>query len=221
MSDGAVPAANPIARSTKGSRLTRLVLLRHGETDWNVQGRIQGRTDTDLNPQARLWLTGHCVPQEFNAARRYSSPLRRCLQTCECLGLGDVLVQPSLIEADWGEWEGNTLEQLRVEQAQVMRENEDRGLDFRPSGGESPRDVLARLQPWLLDIAQSAESALAVTHRGVIRVLMAQALGWEMLGKAPVKLQRNALHVFQVEPDGTVRPERFNVPLESRSKESA
>lgn len=201
--------------------MTRLALLRHGETDWNVQGRIQGRTDTDLNPQARLWLAGQRVPPEFNAVRRYSSPLRRCLQTCECLGLTDVLVQPSLIEADWGEWEGNTLGQLRAEQAEAMRENEDRGLDFRPSGGESPRDVLGRLQPWLRELAKLPEPALAVTHRGVIRVLMAQSLGWDMLGKAPVKLQRNALHVLQVEPDGTVRPERFNVPLDSCSKECA
>ena len=200
--------------------MTRLALLRHGQTDWNLQGRIQGRTDTELNQQARLWLAGQQVPQEFNAWRRYSSPLRRCLQTCECLGLKDSLVEPSLIEADWGQWEGRTLEQLRAEQAQTMRENEDRGFDFRPSGGESPREVLARLQPWLLELAQAGEPALAVTHRGVIRVLMAQALGWNMLGKAPIKLQRNSLHVFQVEPDGAVRPQRFNVLLESRSQET-
>ena len=198
MSRRAAPKANPVARSAKGSPVTRLALLRHGETDWNLQGRIQGRTDTELTEQARLWLAGQLVPQEFSAWRRYSSPLRRCLQTCEYLGLRDVQVQPSLVEADWGQWEGCTLEQLRVEQAQTMRENEARGFDFRPSGGESPREVLARLQPWLHELAQTGEPALAVTHRGVIRVLMAQALGWDMVGKAPIKLQRNSLHVFQI-----------------------
>lgn len=200
--------------------MTQLALLRHGETDWNVQGRIQGRTDTELNAPACLSLAGQRLPSEFNAWRKYSSPLRRCLQTCECLGLKEIQVQPCLIEADWGQWEGRTLDQLRAEQAQAMRENEERGFDFRPSGGESPREVLARLQPWLQELAQAGAPALAVTHRGVIRVLMAQALGWNLLGKAPVKLERHALHLLVLLPDGSVQPERFNIPLESRSQES-
>ena len=200
--------------------MTCLALLRHGETDWNLQGRIQGRTDTELTEPARLWLVGRRVPQEFKTWRRYSSPLRRSLQTCEALGLRDVQVHPSLVEADWGQWEGCTLAQLRLEHAQAMRENEALGFDFRPMGGESPREVLARLQPWLYELAQAGEPALAVTHRGVIRVLMAQALGWDMLGKAPVKFHSSTMHVFQVQADGSVRPDRFNIPLETRTQET-
>ena len=159
--------------------MTRLALLRHGETDWNLEGRVQGRTDTGLNEQACVWLAKQRVPREFHAWRRFSSPLRRCLQTGELLGLTNVQVQACLVEADWGQWEGRTLAQLRTEQGEAMRENEGRGFDFRPSGGESPREVLARLGPWLHELAQAGESALAITHRGVIRVLMAQALGWK------------------------------------------
>ncbi len=220
MSPSGRPKGEYRSAQHEGSPVTRLALLRHGETDWNLQSRIQGRTDTELHDQARAWLVGRRLPQEFNGWRRFSSPLRRCLQTCECLGLSNVQVQPSLVEADWGQWEGCTLAQLRGEHAQTMRENEALGFDFRPSGGESPREVLVRLRPWLHELAQTGEPALAVTHRGVIRVLMAQALGWDMLGKAPVKLQRNAMHVFQIQPDGSVRPDQFNIPLESRSQES-
>ena len=63
--------------------------------------------------------------------------------------------------------------------------NAARGLDFRPPGGESPRDVRVRVVRWL-DIGREATQPLvAVTHKGVLRALLALATGWDMIGKPP------------------------------------
>ena len=64
------------------------------------------------------------------------------------LGL-DPRPEPRLVEMAWGEWEGRRLADLRAELGDAMIENEARGLDFRPPGGESPRDVQERLKPLL------------------------------------------------------------------------
>ena len=91
-----------------------------------------------------------------------------------------------------------------------MRENEDRGWDFRPPGGESPREVLSRVRPWLAEVAMRGEPTLAVTHRGVIRVVLAEALGWDLRGKPPVKLDWSAVHLFRLGPEGDPKVERLN-----------
>ena len=65
------------------------------------------------------------------------------------MGHDDATVEPALIETDWGHWEGRTLAELRQRHGGEMAALEARGLDFRPPGGESPRDVQARLASWL------------------------------------------------------------------------
>ena len=107
----------------------------------------------------------------------------------------------------WGDWEGRRLEELRADLGEAMRENEARGLDFRPAGGESPREVLARVSQWLSFLS---EPTLAVTHRGVIRVVLAAATGWDMRGAPPAKLDWRAFHLFRVEQPN-VKVERLNV----------
>jgi probable phosphoglycerate mutase len=89
-----------------------------------------------------------------------------------------------------------------------FRENEDRGLDFRPPGGESPRDVMHRAAAWL---QEQREPTLAITHRGVIRAVLAAATGWDMLGKPPAKLDRAAVQLFEVDAQGKLRVRQLNV----------
>ena len=88
-----------------------------------------------------------------------------------------------------------------------MRQNEARGLDFRPEGGESPREVSSRVGLWLEGITTPT---LAITHRGVIRVALAAATGWDMTGRPPVKLDWSAVHFFRI-AGGRLTVDRLNV----------
>ena len=85
---------------------------------------------------------------------------------------------------------------------------EARGLDFQAPGGESPRDVQARLRPFLRDRATSGRPTVAVCHKGIIRAIYALAADWDMTCKPPVKLKDNCVHVFTLHSDGRTNYER-------------
>lgn len=196
--------------------MTMLAMLRHGETQWNHDKRIQGRTDIPLNPSGRATLSRFALPDAFGKLRVVTSPLRRCVETAEVLGLKDAATEPRLAEMSWGEWEGRRLSELRAEYGDAMAANEARGFDFMPPQGESPRLVLARVNTWLAEVAAASSPTLAVCHRGVIRVVFAAAYGWDMLGKPPAKLDWGALQVFTLDRSGRPSVLALNVPLVAR-----
>jgi len=74
------------------------------------------------------------------------------------------------------------------------------GLDLRPPGGESPRDVQVRLLTWLDDNAARAPRAIVVTHKGVIRAALALASGWDMRCKPPLRLDWSCAQRFAFDP---------------------
>lgn len=202
--------------------MTAIALLRHGPTQWNADGRLQGRRDTALSETGRTAIGVWRLPDQWAAATIVSSPLQRCLDTIDILrethpNLGPQSVDPRFIEMDWGAWEGRTLGDLRHEQGEAMADNEARGLDFRPHGGESPRDVQARLVPALADLAQQGEDRLVVCHRGVMRAIYALANGWDMRADPMDKLSRHALQIFTLSEAGHPAVAELNVRLSSKS----
>jgi len=201
--------------------MTRLAFIRHGHTDWNAEGRMQGHTDTHLSAQghADIKARGEIGLNPVLAGFSWqASPLRRARLTATMLCGFAPPLEPRLIEMDWGEWEGRILDEVRAEIGQALQDNEDRGLDFCPPGGESPRDIQNRLKPWLVEIAALRPAVVAVSHKGVIRAAMAQAYGWDMMGKAPVKLDWNCAHIFHVAANGTLTPEEMNVSVSDPGK---
>lgn len=195
--------------------MTALALIRHAPTAWNKGGRLQGRSDVPLLDESRADLARRKIPDAYAAFRTFSSPLKRCLDTAAMLRLV-VSPDPRLVEMDWGEYQGYTLKELRAARGVDLAANEARGLDFRPPGGESPRDVQARVAPLLAEIAAAGKPALAVTHRGVIRAIYARAVGWDMTGEPPQDLDLYALHLFALQRDGTPRLDQLNLPLAMR-----
>lgn len=175
---------------------------------------MQGRADIALLPESRAALARCHLPREFVGYRVFCSPLMRCLETAKALRLS-ATTDSRLTEMDWGTFEGRTLAELRAEQGAALAANEARGLDFRPEHGESPRDVSARIAPLLQEIAQRGNPCLAITHRGVIRAIYAQAAGWDMTGAPPHELDPHALQLFRLDPDGKPRLERRNISLET------
>ena len=176
---------------------------------------MQGRRDVPLSPLGRAQVSGWRLPAELASAPLawVSSPLRRAFETAEMLCGAPPSLEEALIEMDWGGWEGLRRDELLEQHGDELERNEALGLDFRPPGGESPREVLERLQPWLARVAASRRPVVAVTHLGVLRALLAAATGWNMIGKAPIRLQRDALHRFAVDPLGRVTVATCNVAL--------
>ena len=191
----------------------KLALLRHAVTDWNLEKRIQGRIDKPLSESGRQQFRQLSLPPEILTYRWFCSPLQRAIQTAELLNLDAVQVEASLIEMNWGDWEGEILKPLRRRLGDEMRNNESRGLDFCPPGGESPRKVKARLQTWLRKIASSEQDTAAVVHKGIIRCIYALARDWDMRGESPVDFAWDALHQFELSADGKLLDSYESIPL--------
>ncbi len=195
---------------------TPLLLIRHGTTAWNAARRIQGRHDLGLSAAGRTQVAGWRLPEAFAGFDWVTSPLKRARETASLLGAPDSLaVEPRLMEMDWGAWEGRTLAALRHTLGEPMAANEARGLDFRPEGGESPRDVQRRARFWLAERARAARPTVAITHKGVIRAIFALACGWDMTGKPPARLTWSAAHLFALAADGAPAVTRLNLGLEA------
>lgn len=192
--------------------MTILALLRHGPTAWTRAHRLQGRTDLPLDEAGRAVVAAWNLPGEVAGFRWVTSPLGRCVETAALLGLS-ATIEPRLIETDWGAWEGKRVADLRVQAGASFIAAEASGLDLAPPGGESPRAVQRRLIPLLAALAAAGAPTGAVTHKGVIRAVLALATDWNMTGKAPAKLDWDALHLFRLGADGTPAPERLNLPL--------
>jgi broad specificity phosphatase PhoE len=198
-----------------------LVLIRHGPTEWNAAGRLQGHTDVPLSPAGRRAVRTWRLPEEITETVDdwdwLTSPLSRTRETAEILlpaaARAALRLEPALIEMYWGTWEGRILAEVRRTGGAKVAEEEARGLDFCPPGGESPRQVQDRLAPLLAALAARGRPVAAITHKGVIRAVMARATGWDMTGRAPAKLHHAHAHRFALEPDGTPRLERLNIPL--------
>ncbi|TWS99622.1 histidine phosphatase family protein [Reyranella sp. CPCC 100927] len=194
--------------------MTIVAFLRHGPTAWNESKRLQGMTDVPLSDAGRAQVSTWTVPPDMVSWRWQCSPLARARETARLLRAGrDADPEPALREMSFGTWEGYRLADLRREFGAEMEGNEARGVDLVPPGGESPRQVMERLQPWLASVAREGRSTVAVTHKGVIRVVLAMATGWDMKGRQPLKLDWQSMHLFRAQDDGSVVTERLNVPL--------
>jgi probable phosphoglycerate mutase len=193
--------------------MTRLALIRHAPTTYNQQSRMQGARDVPLSAEGRKTAAGWKVPAELAAFIWQTSPLARTRETARLMGIHNPTIEPRLIEMDWGRWEGCLIDELRAELGTEMADNEADGLDFRPEGGESPRDVQARLTPWLAKIAGAGRDTVAVTHKGVIRAIFAQAMDWDMTGRPPARLDWTMAHIFTIDDHGRPTVERLNLPL--------
>ena len=166
-----------------------------------------------LSASGREGLRALVLPPALRARRWYSSPLSRATETAALLGVTDVTIDAALIEMHWGDWEGQILKPLRRRLGDEMRANEARGLDFCPPGGESPRQVQQRLQPWLQGIAANGEDSAAIAHKGIVRCIYAMACGWDMRGDAPVEFAWDAAHQFELDSNARLSNHYEAIPL--------
>ena len=162
-----------------------LYYVRHGETDFNSEGRLQGRRDTVLNAHGRrqaaecgvllhdLFVRDHRRPGDFEYV---SSPLKRARETMEILratlGLEphDYEIDARLVEIAYGEWEGLTLPEIDARNASILTQRERDKWDFAPPGGESYRQLATRIDDWYRSLTRDT---VVAAHGGGVRALMA------------------------------------------------
>ena len=193
----------------------RLALIRHGPTEWNEAGRLQGLTDVPLSAAGLATVQSWRVPEPYRDFTWVASPLIRAQETARLLGL-TCAVEPRICEMNWGQWEGRTREELIRDYGEEFHNRAAKGLDLRPHGGESPREVRDRFAAWIASHANGEERSIgAVTHQGIIRAALSLATGWEMIGKPPVRMEWAAVHVFAVDAESNVAIEAMNVSLEA------
>jgi alpha-ribazole phosphatase len=150
--------------------MTQLCLIRHGQTDWNLEGRYQGQSDVPLNQNGLMQaeslidkLNGHTF------AAVYSSDLTRARQTAEPLAkrLGlSVHLEPRLREINQGEWEGVLVDDIKARYAEIWSQRTMDPANVRPPGGETVGEVAERVHAALDDIARlhSGGTVLVVSH---------------------------------------------------------
>lgn len=162
-----------------------LYFLRHGETDFNIAHRLQGRYETSINNRGRDQAR-HCAgvlrdlfARETREAAEYAyacSPLKRAHETMEILratlGLdaAGYAVDDRLQEISYGEWEGSTLPEISARDPQLLAQRERDKWGFRPPGGESYRDVAQRVASWYATVTRDTVIA---AHGGIARALVA------------------------------------------------
>jgi alpha-ribazole phosphatase len=160
----------------------RLLLVRHGKTEWNGLSRFQGKSDVPLNDE------GKCQA-ELLAARLeawqpdalFSSPLSRARETAETLasrnpGISPVLLE-ELSEIGFGSWEGRSIHEIESADPESFRRWKDSPFDYPPPGGESFASVESRVRSALGEIlSKGGERIVVVSHGGILRAMLALLL---------------------------------------------
>ena len=182
--------------------------IRHGETEWNALGRLQGTQDIPLNDLGRRQAAraGIILADRFARDGRsetslefVASPLVRARSTMELVR--DSLKLPSdqytiddrLREIAYGQWEGATLPQMQEKDPELFARRQTEKWTVAPPGGESYVAVQARVTDWY---RQLTEDTVAVAHGGTARALMV-ALGFETPeSAADLLIEQGAVYVF-------------------------
>lgn len=187
-----------------------LYLVRHGETEWNAQRRIQGRTDIPLNDRGREQArrAGELLARR-DWDRVLTSPLSRAAETAsiiaDVLGLAEPEADDRLVERDYGEAEG-----LAIDEVDRLF---PRGAE--PVGRESPEEVRDRAMAALLDIERmhSGQDVVVVAHGGLIRQVLAAV---EPHVRYPM-ITNGSIHSF-VHREGALELIAFDDPIEVDSE---
>lgn len=184
-----------------------LYFIRHGETDWNREARLQGQRDIPLNDlgrdQARKVSRHVCdVVGGLENLRRLPflcSPLGRTRETMEllreelALPTGQYRLDDRLKELSFGDWEGLTWKELRRINPSAAAEREADKWGFAPPGGESYAMLSRRVGAWLAEIT---EECVVVAHGGVARTLLVLRAGYDQKRAATEDIWQGKVLVF-------------------------
>jgi alpha-ribazole phosphatase len=181
--------------------MSRLCLVRHGQTDWNTQGRYHGQSDVPLNDAGRAQAAAIAEQlQVFTFNAIYTSDLQRARETAEIIatkiGL-PVRLEPRLREIDQGEWEGQLVEVIQARYEGLWRQRTQDPANVRPPGGETVGEVATRVYRALDDISLLFPhgTILICSHGLALATVICKVKDIE-IGQAYTMIPENALPVW-------------------------
>ena len=187
---------------------TRFGLIRHAQTVWNRDKKIQGHSDTPLTSagklQAEKW--GRMLTP-FPWDRILASDIGRALKTAERINEQlqvPVETDSRFREQHWGQWVGKTVRQIQLDAGPELDKQIHAGWDFCPPGGEPRLGVLKRSREALADAAHKypGETILVVCHEGVVKSLVYDLYGRKFLPDEPAILKSYQLHWLVIGSSG-------------------
>lgn len=182
--------------------MTRLILIRHGETDWNVEKRKQGRNDQPLNArgQAQAKLAADYVKTSFDIQKVWSSPLQRCFNTAALFNM-PVSTSDHLLEIDYGKWEGMLESEISSKYPNHFPPG---NLAADPPGGEMRSNLPVRSRSWIQEsgIANGDDhgDVLLVGHGAAMRGLLVALLELPDKAMENLAIDNCSVSTVQIEP---------------------
>lgn len=162
--------------------MTELILVRHGQTEWNVEGRYQGQADPPLNDTGfRLARQTASELHNLGLHALYTSDLRRAQQTAQAIaettGL-TIRLEPRLREVNLGEWEGVLYTEIRACYPELLRRWEEEPLKTTPPGGESIWALRHRVLDAVAEIVarHTGQQVCVVAHKTPIAIIKCRYL---------------------------------------------
>jgi len=183
--------------------MTRLYLVRHGETEWNHSLRYQGHRDIPLSERGRVQarkIARRLSTEKLDAA--YASDLSRALETAKTIAEPhrlDVKIMPELRETNFGDWEGLTYAEIDSRFHEVMKGWRTNPRETRIPGGESLGDMAERCWLGLNKIIEDNpdRNVLVTAHGGIIRIAVATVLGMNLNDYWKIKQDNVALNIIE------------------------
>ncbi len=189
-------------------KFTRILALRHGETTWNQDRRLQGQLDIPLNERGH-WQAARTAAalREEPIAAVYSSDLARAHQTARAIAAAqglDVRSHPGLRERHFGVFQGKTWTELEVEEPEATQAWRTRVPEFAPAGGENLLQLRERIAAALDEIAagHADEQIVIVAHGGVLDMVYRLATGLELQAPRTWLVENAAIHRLLWTPEG-------------------
>jgi broad specificity phosphatase PhoE len=183
--------------------------IRHGETEWNALGRLQGAQDIPLNELGREQSVhaGHILADLFRRDGRsassigfVASPLGRARQTMDLvrgtlqLPLSGYAIDGRLREIGYGEWEGSTLAEMQAKDPDLFARRQAEKWTVAPPGGENYVSLQARVADWYRDLKADT---VAAAHGGTLRALMVALALETPESAADLPIEQGTVYVFR------------------------
>lgn len=192
--------------------MTRLYLVRHGETEWNKASKVQGRTDTELSEkgirQAEL-LSERIAGEDIAAI--YSSSLNRALRTAEIIaGRKDCRVEKSesYHEIRLGPWEGLTIHEIQEKYSEYYKAYREDPEKFSLPGAETFLELIERTYGAIIKLVEKhkGSSILIVSHGTAIKAAMIRILGIGLINYTKFRIDNASVSIIEFPDDTPQKP---------------